>query len=132
MKYLIDTNTIIRFLNGRAPNVRAKMSSVSPTDLAVSTIVVAKLRYGAAKSVKPAKPIAVQDQLLALVNIISFDGQAAERYGTIRVALERLGTPVGANDLLIAATAMANRLTLVTHNTGEFGRVVGLAIEDWE
>ena len=57
---------------------------------------------------------------------------AAQAYGPIRAALEKAGTPIGANDLLIAATAVAHGLTLVTHNTREFSRVVGLAIEDWE
>ncbi len=132
MKYLLDTNTIIRYLNGRAPNVRIRIAATPVSDLAVSTIVVAELRYGAAKSANPAKALAVQNQFLSLISSIAFDETAAEAYDTIRAALEKLGTPIGANDLLIGATALAHGLILVTHNTHEFGRIAGLPIEDWE
>ncbi len=67
MRYLLDTNTIIRFLNGRAPNVRVHIAAIPVSDLAVSTIVIAELRYGAAKSVNPARAVAVQDQFLSLI-----------------------------------------------------------------
>ena len=132
MKYLLDTNTIVRFLNGRAPNVRTKIRAAPLADLAVSSVVVAELRYGAAKSVNPAKALAVQDQFLGLITCVPFDQSAADAYGTIRALLERQGTPIGANDLLIGATALATQLILVTHNTREFARIPGLSIEDWE
>jgi tRNA(fMet)-specific endonuclease VapC len=132
MKYLLDTNTIIRYLNGRAPNVRVKMSKIPLTELAAPEIVVAELRYGAAKSINPTRAIAVQDQFLRLVASVPFDRPAAEAYGTIRATLDRQGTPIGANDLLIAATALAGGMILVTHNVREFSRVPGLLIEDWE
>jgi len=132
MKYLLDTNTIVRYLDGRAPKMRVKISATPPSDLAVSATTTAELRYGAAKSVNPAKSIAVQDQLLSLVGVIPFGLLAAEAYGTIRAALEKLGTPIGANDLLIGATALAHGLTLVTHNTREFTRIAGLMVADWE
>jgi len=66
MTYLLDTNTIVRYLNGRAPNVQVRLSAVPLAELAVSAIVVAELRYGAAKSLNPAKAVAAQDQLLSL------------------------------------------------------------------
>jgi len=132
MKYLLDTNTIVRYLNGRAPNLRVKIPTTPASELAVSAIVVAELRYGAAKSTNPTKALSVQNQFLSLVGFVPFDLQAAEIYGTIRAALEKLGTPIGANDLLIGATALAHGLILVTHNVREFGRIAGLAIEDWE
>jgi tRNA(fMet)-specific endonuclease VapC len=132
MKYLLDTNTIIRYLNGRAPNVRVHIAATPVSALAVSTIVIAELRYGAAKSVNPAKAIAVQEQVISLISSIAFDEPAAQAYGAIRATLEKLGTPIGANDLLIGATALAHSLTLMTHNTSEFGRISGLSIEDWE
>jgi len=94
--------------------------------------VVAKLRYGSAKSSNPAKALAVQDQFLTLVGFVPFDRLAAEAYGNIRATLERQGTPIGANDLLIGATALTHNMILVTHNTREFGRIAGLIIEDWE
>jgi tRNA(fMet)-specific endonuclease VapC len=132
VKYLLDTNTVVRFLNGRAPNVRVKINAVAPADLAVSAVVIAELRYGAAKSQDPVKARAVQDQLLNLIGFVPFDRQAAESYGQIRAELEKKGTPIGANDLLIGATALASGLILVTHNTREFNRISGLQIEDWE
>jgi|SRR5690242_2383968 len=132
MKYLLDTNTIVRYLNGRAPNVRVKMRATPTGELAVSAVVVAELRYGAAKSVNPSKALAVQDQFLSLIGFVPFDQPAADAYGTIRALLEKQGTPIGANDLLIGATALAHQLILVTHNTREFGRIPGLSIEDWE
>jgi tRNA(fMet)-specific endonuclease VapC len=106
--YLLDTNTIIRYLNGRAPNVRVRLSAVPLTELAT------------------------QDQLLALIDVIPFDQAAADAYGQIRATLEQRGRPIGANDLLIAATALSRQMTLVTHNTGEFSRVAGLLLDDWE
>ncbi len=74
----------------------------------------------------------VLDRFFAPIVSVPFDDLCADHYGLIRADLERMGTPVGPNDLLIAATARANDLVLVTHNTDEFSRVVGLQIEDWE
>ncbi len=132
MTYLLDTNTIVRYLNGRAPNVQVRLSAVPLAELAVSAIVVAELRYGAAKSLNPAKALAAQDQLLSLIDTIPFDQAAADAYGHIRATLEQQGRPIGANDLLIAATALSRHMTLVTHNTSEFSRVAGLLLDDWE
>ena len=132
MIYLLDTNTIVRFLNGRAPNVRTKINATPVADLALSAIVMAELRYGAAKSQQPAKVLQAQDALFAAIGFIPFDRQAAEIYGQLRAALERQGTPIGANDLLIAATALSQSCILVTHNLREFSRIPGLVLEDWE
>jgi tRNA(fMet)-specific endonuclease VapC len=132
MTYLLDTNTIVRYLNGRVPNVRVRLSAIPLAELTVPAIVVAELRYGAAKSTNPAKALAAQNQLLNLIDTIPFDQAAADVYGDIRASLEQQGRPIGANDLLIAATALSRGLTLVTHNTGEFSRVNGLLLEDWE
>jgi tRNA(fMet)-specific endonuclease VapC len=132
MRYLLDTNTIIRYLNGRAPNVRTKLQATPLTDLAVSAITVAELRFGAAKSTDPTKALAAQDTLLSVIATIPFERAAADAYGPIRAHLERQGTPIGANDLLIAATALAYQLMVVTHNVNEFSRVSGLVVEDWE
>jgi tRNA(fMet)-specific endonuclease VapC len=132
MKYLLDTNTIVRYLNGRAPNVRISMRTTPTGELAVSAVVVAELRYSAAKRINPPKAMAVQDQFLSLIGFVPFDQPAADAYGTTRAMLEKQGTPIGAIDLLIGATALAHQLILVTHNTREFGRIPGLSIEDWE
>jgi tRNA(fMet)-specific endonuclease VapC len=132
MKYLLDTNTIVRYLNGHAPNVRIKINALTPTDLVTSAIVVAELRFGAAKSTNPTTTLLVQNQFLDLISSLPFDHQCAEIYGQIRAVLEKNGTPIGANDLLIGATALAHNLIVVTHNTREFTRIPALQVEDWE
>jgi len=132
MKYLLDTNTCIRFINGRAPAIRAKMLTVDDAEIAISAIVQAEMYTGSAKSQTPQRSREIQDEFFQRFVTIPFDHQAARIYGDIRGLLETQGTPIGGNDLLIAATAIAHDLILVTHNTREFGRIVGLKIEDWE
>lgn len=132
MRYLLDTNTCIRYLNGRVPAVRQRLAAVRRDDVAVCSPVKAELFYGAARSHEPLRSL--QRQLAFLDQFVSlpFDDQAAAVYGRIRADLATRGTPIGANDLLIAAIAIAHAVTLVTHNTGEFGRVADLTLEDWE
>ncbi len=132
MKYLLDTNTCIRYLNGRAPRIVAKMRTVAPADIAVCSIVKAELFAGAAKSQRPGQNLVTQQQFLNQFVSLPFDDAAAIIYGSIRAALEKAGTPIGPNDLLIAAITLANQLTLVTQNMREFSRISGLALEDWE
>ncbi len=132
MRYLLDTNTCIRYLNGRAPAVRQRLAAVHRDVVAVCSPVKAELFYGAVRSHDPLRSF--QRQLAFLNQFVSlpFDDRAAEAYGQIRADLAARGMPIGANDLLIAAIALAHAITLVTHNTGEFGRVAGLRLEDWE
>lgn len=132
MKYLLDTNTCIRYLNGRSPSIIATIDSLEEGSAAVCSVVKAELFFGALRSHNPPKNLADQRRFLALFPSLSFDDAAAEHYGQIRADLATKGTLIGANDLLIASIALANNLTLVTHNTSEFGRVAGLEIEDWE
>ncbi|MDG4554105.1 MAG: type II toxin-antitoxin system VapC family toxin [Candidatus Competibacter sp.] len=132
MKYLLDTNVCVRYLAGRSLALRARLEATPPEELAVCSVVKAELRYGAYKSQRTEATLLAQDILLGQLRSLPFDDVAAEVYGRIRAALERAGTPIGANDLLIAAIVLANRLILVTHNTAEFSRVPGLAVEDWE
>lgn len=135
MKYLLDTNTCIRFINGRSPAIRARMLTVDDAEIAISAIVQAvqaEMYTGSAKSQTPQRSREIQEEFFQRFVTIPFDRQAARIYGDIRGQLEAQGTPIGGNDLLIAATAIAHDLILVTHNTREFGRVVGLKIEDWE
>jgi tRNA(fMet)-specific endonuclease VapC len=132
MKYLLDTNICIRYINGRAPKLRLKLPTIPMTDVVVCDIVVAELFYGAAKSNRPTESLAKQQAFLQPYVSLPFDGEAAMHYGHIRAQLEKLGTPIGSLDMLIAAIALAHDLTLITHNTAEFKRVSGLKIEDWE
>ncbi|TVR25051.1 MAG: type II toxin-antitoxin system VapC family toxin [Anaerolineaceae bacterium] len=132
MKYLLDTNTCIRYINGRSPQIRAKLPTIPLTDVGVSIITKAELFYGSAKSQTPEQSRQKQLEFLRTVQTIMFDESAAIVYGEIRAHLDKQGTPIGANDLLIAATAKAGGFIVVTHNIREFGRVPGLKIEDWE
>lgn len=132
MTYLLDTNTCVRYLNGRSERVRQHVESTQPQDIVLCSVVKAELFYGAMKSMKPAENLAKQYRFVNRFASFPFDDNAAEAYSRIRARLEKLGMPIGPNDLLIAAIAVTNDLTLVTHNTGEFGRVEGLELEDWE
>jgi tRNA(fMet)-specific endonuclease VapC len=132
MKYLLDTDICIRYINGRSPAVRAKLPTIPARDVAVSIITKAELFYGSAKSQSPERSRQKQLEFLRVLQTAPFDENAAVTYGSIRANLELRGTPIGGNDLLIAATAVASGLILVTHNIREFGRVPGLMIEDWE
>jgi tRNA(fMet)-specific endonuclease VapC len=97
-------------------------------------VVLGELLFGAERSAPAhrAKNLALVAGLRQVYISLPFDDVAAEEYGVLRAHLARLGTPIGPNDLLIAAIALANRLTLVTHNTSEFSRVPALALEDWQ
>ena len=132
MIYLLDTNTSIRYINGRSPQIRQKLPTIPRAEVGVSIITKAGLFYGSAKSQTPARSRQRQLEFLQTVQTAYFDETAALSYGAIRAHLDAAGTPIGENDLLIAATALAQGLIVVTHNTREFGRVPGLQLEDWE
>jgi tRNA(fMet)-specific endonuclease VapC len=132
MKYLLDTNTCIRFINGRAPKIRARMLTISDSDIAVSAITKAEMFAGAAKSQYPQQSRTKQDGFFARFVSLPFDDIAANYFATIRTALEQAGTPIGAYDMQIAAIALAHNLIIVTHNTREFVRIANLQMEDWE
>ncbi len=132
MIYLLDTNVCMQYLNGRSEAIRERIQQTDADDIAVCSIVKAELFYGAQRSQHPERTLARQQQFLNLFLSLPFDDEAAMIYGRIRANLAAQGTPIGSNDVQIAAIALANDLTLVTHNTGEFSRVSGLRLEDWE
>jgi tRNA(fMet)-specific endonuclease VapC len=132
MKYLLDTNTCIRFINGRAPRIREHFLALDRQDIVVSSITKAELYFGSAKSQTPEQSRAKQEAFLNGLNSIPFDDNAALIYGPLRAMLERSGTPIGQLDSLIAAIAITHSLILVTHNTREFARIPNLRLEDWE
>jgi tRNA(fMet)-specific endonuclease VapC len=132
MRYLLDTNTCIRFLNGTSERVRQRMAAMEPRDIALCSIVKAELLYGALKSARPDQNVGRLRPFFNRFVSLPFDDASAEEYGEIRVALEAAGTPIGPNDLFIAAIARTNDLALVTHNTDEFARVEELRLADWE
>jgi tRNA(fMet)-specific endonuclease VapC len=130
--YLLDSNACIRILNGASPPLQRRLRSCSPTEVSLCSVVKAELYFGARKSERQAENLRLVDRFFSVFPSFDFDDRCAEIYGATRNELERSGTPIGPNDLLIAATAIANELILVTHNTREFERVVGLHLEDWE
>jgi tRNA(fMet)-specific endonuclease VapC len=132
MKFLLDTNACIRYLNGRAPQLTQKMGSVPREDIAVSIITKAELFYGSEKSQTPHRTRQRQIAFLKRFAILPFDDAAVEAYAQLRVSLEKRGLPISHPDMQIAAIALANQLTLVTHNTAEFRRIADLKLEDWE
>ncbi|KAM3100854.1 type II toxin-antitoxin system VapC family toxin [Phormidesmis sp. 146-35] len=132
MTYLLDTNVCIVYLNQTDSNVRRKMGEVPRSQVFVCSVVKAELFYGAMRSNNPERTLARQREFLNALVSLPFDDFAATTFGVVRAQLESLGTPIGAYDLQIASIALANNLTLVTHNIGEFSRVEGLKLEDWE
>ena len=132
MKYLLDTNTCIGVLTNRVPTLVERWKRTPPSQVRLCSVVKAELLFGAEKS---SRRELVQQKLqlfFSRCKSMPFDDAGAHTYGVIRAALEKEGQPIGPNDMLIAAIALANGLTLVTHNSAEFSRVSGLSLEDWE
>ncbi|MDI9637794.1 type II toxin-antitoxin system VapC family toxin [Oscillatoria amoena NRMC-F 0135] len=132
MNYLLDTNVCIIYLKGRNLNLKQRLEATPVQEIAICSIVKAELCFGAMKSANPERNFALQQKFLTQFVSLPFDDLAATTFGVIRSQLETNGTRIGAYDLQIAAIALTNNLTLVTHNTREFERVEGLQIEDWE
>ncbi len=131
MKYLIDTDICIYIINQLPQNTYQKFKTMSPGDLAVSSITVAELQFGVSKSLNKRENQFKVDKFLLPLHIVDFNFDAAEIYGNIRASLEKTGKSIGPMDLLIAATAKQYNLILVTNNEREFRRVKGLKIENW-
>jgi tRNA(fMet)-specific endonuclease VapC len=132
MIYLLDANSCIKLLNGRSENIRRRLESERPEDIVLCSVVKAELLFGAFKSARRAENLDRLRPFFRRFVSLPFDDTAAETYGEIRAHLERAGTLIGPNDLLIAAIALSQDLTLVTNNTREFRRVERLHLEDWE
>ena len=132
MIYLLDTNVCITLLRGKDPVLLQRINARKPADIALCSVVIGELFYGAALSNQPALEQAKVDAFARLYVCLSFDDAAAKAFGGLRAHLKKLGTPIGPYDLMIAASALASNLTLVTHNVVEFSRVPGLMYEDWQ
>jgi tRNA(fMet)-specific endonuclease VapC len=130
MRYVLDTNTLIYFFKGLG-DVSKNMLAQSPSELAIPTVVLFELEVGIAKSTSPSKRKSQLQEITALVNVLPFGIAESRSAAQIRVELEKQGLPIGPYDVLIAATALANNMILITHNQKEFGRIEGLKIEDW-
>ncbi len=130
MRYLLDANVVIGLLNDASSKLARRARRERPADIAISAIVAHELFYGAFKSRRAAHDVALVDGLQFVV--LEFDKEDARQAGEVRALLASRGTPIGPYDVLIAGQAKARNLTLVTHNTDEFGRVPGLRCDDWQ
>ena len=131
MRFLLDTNTCIAYLNRRTSSVEEHVKRLLPADIALCSVVRSELVFGAHKSAKVSENLARLEVFFQPFRSLALDDRAADVAGRIRAEIEKLGTPIGPNDLLIGAIALAHGLTLVTNNSGEFTRVPGLLLEDW-
>lgn len=131
MKYLFDTNVCIALLKNSDLSLLQKLRSLQPTEIVLCSIVKAELLYGARKSQHVEKNLALLAKFFSPFSSLPFGDQSSEYYGTNRAILEKLGTPIGESDLLIASIALAHNLVVVTRNYGEFIRVPGLKVETW-
>ncbi len=125
----LDTNIVIAYLNGN-PVVANKLNSHLP-DVAISSLVLAELLYGARASTRVQENMSRVHAFTRIVKVLDFDGQSAEYYSEIRFFLRQQGRPTGEIDMQIAAIAVAYGAVLVTHNVRHFQNIPGLVVEDW-
>jgi len=129
-RYMLDTNVISELMKNPRGKAAKRIARVGEDNICTSIIVAAELRYGCAKQGSERLLKSVED-LLAEIDVLPFESPADAEYGNIRSELENAGKPIGANDFLIAAHAMAVNATVVTANIDEFKRVRGLKVENW-
>lgn len=129
--WLLDTNIWIQYLSQRPNPLQQYIASLLPEQLLLCDIVKAELLFGAYKSQRRQFNLKRLNTLFALIHSLPFDEKAAHHFGEIRTYLEQAGTPIGPYDLLIAATARAHQIPVVTHNVREFSRVPDLQVIDW-
>ena len=130
IKYMLDTNIIIYTIKNRPARVRETFNQ-HDGQMCISSVTYGELVYGAEKSAQPERNLADIEGLVARLEIVPFDRHAAEHFGQLRSELYRIGQPIGPYDMMIAASARAEGLVLVTNNENEFARVPGLRVENW-
>jgi tRNA(fMet)-specific endonuclease VapC len=130
-RYLVDTNICIYVAKRKPPEVLVRLEALDAGEVAMSLITYGELLYGAARSSAPQRAIATLHQLIDAVPVLPMAPDVGAHYGAIRAYLTAAGTPIGNNDLWIAAHARATGLTLVTNNEAEFRRVPDLRVENW-
>lgn len=131
IRHLLDTDTCVALIRSRSEPVLARLKRCQPESVGLSSITLAELEYGVARSSDPARNQAALIQFCAPLEIMPFDAPACHAYGRVRAALESRGTPAGPLDTLIAAHALSLSAVLVTINEREFRRVPGLKVENW-
>lgn len=131
MKYMLDTNMCIYLMNNKDEKLTKKFHNKNPKELCISSITYSELMYGVEKSQRKELNFTRLLLFLSDINILNYDFNASETYGIIRADLERKGSIIGANDILIAAHAKSQNMALVTNNVKEFKKVKGLKVENW-
>lgn len=134
MRYLLDTDAWIAYLRQNNQKLVRRFLHEDPADILLCSVVLGELFYGAHHGAagKLATNLALLGRLRQRFTSLPFDDHIAPKYGEVRADLAARGTPMGPNDLMIASIALVHDLAVVTHNTGEFGRVPGLKLEDWQ
>ena len=130
LRYLLDTNIVIYVLKRRPVEVLSTFNA-NASRMAMSSITLAELLHGAEKSSRVSENLAAIEDFCSRLQVLPYGPKAAQHYGAIRTALEKLGQPIGVNDMHIAAHARSEGLVLVTNNMGEFARVPALEAENW-
>ena len=130
IKYLLDTNIVIYVIRRRPIEVMETFN-LNASRMAISVITLSELLHGAEKSSFPEKNLSVVEDFCSRLEVLDYTAKAAQHYGSIRSALEKVGQPIGENDLHIAAHARSEGLVLVTNNEREFQKVPALQIENW-
>lgn len=131
MRYMLDTNICIYAIKQKPKQVFQRLQTIDPQDVCVSSVTYAELVHGVEKSAAIEKNRVALSMLLAGIEILDFDTNAADQYGKVRADLEKRGAPIGPLDIMIAGHALSADCTIVTNNVGEFSRVKGLKIENW-
>ena len=130
LRYLLDTNIVIYVLKRRPIEVLSSFNA-NASRMAISSITLAELLHGAEKSSHVSSNWSAIEDFCSRLEVLPYSAKAAQHYGAIRAALEKLGQPIGVNDLHIAGHARSEGLVLVTNNVSEFMRVPALEIENW-
>ena len=130
LRYLLDTNIVIYVLKRRPVEVLSTFNA-NASRMAISSITLAELMHGAEKSSRVNENLAAIEDFCSRLEVLPYGPKAAQHYGAIRAAVEKLGQPIGVNDMHIAAHARSEGLLLVTNNMGEFARVPALEAENW-
>ena len=131
MRYMLDTSICIYLIKRQPREVIGKFQGIAPGEIVISSVTVAEMMYGVAKSQHKDKNKSALEAFLAPLEIVDFDFKAAQHYGIVRTNLEKMGTPIGAYDLMIAAHVLSLGLVLVTNHEREFQRIPELIVENW-
>jgi tRNA(fMet)-specific endonuclease VapC len=131
MKYMMDTNICIYLIKQKPPKVLKHFQAHAVGDIGISSVTLAELRYGVAKSRHVEKNREALDEFILPLEIADFDEKAAESYGKLLASRAKDGKPIGSMDMLIGAHALSLGVTLITNNTREFKQIRNLKVTDW-